>query len=993
MPTPEEYLQSLRDRRGTTSPTQGRLVAKKSDKSSKVGKFVKAATSPLYDPPDIPFAPGFVNRGIASATSPLGIAATLAAPVTGGSSLGLGSILAREAALSVGTGIAGEFGAEQGAKYQGPGAGLVHVAAPLAAAVLTGQVGARGLGGKSSVSRIKQLEVADKLTDPSTITDPIDKIAYYIRNSEPSTEANELLRGAERSKRVGSLSKVFKEEGFTRESLPHALSTLRGELPDVRFAPTAMRLTPEEFNTVMARIDNSGLQALDKLTTFKSLLDVVDHGSMPTISETKLLARVYGEDFVASILKHRTKPEIWRQAAFDVIGLPRAIKASWDASFPLRQGIVLGASHPREFFGAWKPMLKSLTDDNYAIKVMQEIKDDPMYKTLTELGLDLRDLSTITLAANPEEFFVRVPKYLQGSALGAGIKASERAYTVAGNKMLFDTMKHVYKQWEEIGPSALKQRNLEDMAEFFNFAVGRGKLPKDLSRLSPALNAGLFAPRFLYSRFGLAGAPFKRMMTLAKADPDLVKNPGKLAALYMSDPVLREMGKTLGAFVITGGAILSLSKLTGHDVETNPRSANFGRLQFGDTKIDIWGGYQPLARYATQIIYGERKTGADNITDASRWDTAGRFIRSKESPVVGFIHDLIKGQTFLGDEVRGDPDSIALQLANALSPLFLADAANIIKQEGYAGVPAAGLAFFGAGVQSYSSVRDQQNLVAKELYGKESYRELTAPQQDAVNADQRVVDQELKDSARKNKYGTAHEDIVQNRMDSEGLLYASLEMGMSRKDFADSLARVQRDAFVEDKKAQELLGINFPPPNTPLATMLDSWYGLYDKADYGVLAGGNPTGAINWDLYHELEESFMSGLTPEEKTYIKDRRKATHNEAVNWFYEAKDYIDNKGYNDTVDTSFKKFRSQAQAIVPRANSKGDLAVAYERSIRTNPQEAKRIKQLINKIDADASKKKEALRKSDPKLDWALFETGRTDVFKTNRLTKSPFRSII
>ena len=46
----------------------------------------------------------------------------------------------------------------------------------------------------------------------------------------------------------------------------------------------------------------------------------------------------------------------------------------------------------------------------------------------------------------------------------------------------------------------------------------------------------------------------------------------------------------------------------GPEVEADPRSSYFGKIQVGPSTVDLWGGSQQIARYAAQWITGERKT-------------------------------------------------------------------------------------------------------------------------------------------------------------------------------------------------------------------------------------------------------------------------------------------------------------------------------------------------------------------------------------------------
>ena len=999
MPTPQEYLESLEQRRGTSQASGGRLVAKKSDKQSRVGKFVKFATDPLIDVPDIPFAPGALNRGIESATSPLGLVGTVLAPITGGTSAGLASILAREALVSVLAGTAAEQTAEFSSKYKGPGSGILQIAAPIGAALATGRVSSRGLGAaKTPTARIKELDAADLLTDPATIVDDGEKIAYYIRNANRVMDAtNKVLRAPDRAQRIGKVAAVQAEQGFTRESLKSAASELGGRYATARFVAPGTQLNETELLGALSKIKDAPLRPLERFNVQGALINVFDNGVMPTPYEAKLLAKVYGDDFVTSIMKHQTKSEKWREAAYDLIGLPRALRASSDMSAPLRQGLILGAGHPATFVKSIGPMVRAFFSEDYAKKTLETMKADPYYKPMVDSGLDMTDLSNLSLGANTEEMFMRAPKYLANTPLGALVKASERAYTIFLDKLRFDTGKSIFKHAETMGDTATKTKALEDALGFINYASGRGDLPLDLARHSPALSAALFAPRYLWSRIAVPGAVAKRTMQVARENPGMFKDPAKAAMIYADDIVMREMARDLGAFIALGTGVLATAQLgpwgDKFDVQLNPRSSDFGKLKIGNTRVEFWAGYQPIVRYMAQLLTGEQLSESGRVSPANRWETVGKFARSKEAPILGLLHDFYAGQTFMGDELRGDEVDVATQLANAFTPLFISDVMNNIKESGGVyGTATTAPAFFGLGVQTYSSVRARQNEVAKEIFGKGSYKELTAAQQDIVNTDTRVVAKEEAALGKKNDYGEATREIEQWRLDSEAQAYVAMLTGrMDVQDFADELGGIQKRARSYKDQVAEDFDVTFPAPTTPLAKVLDGWYDLYRQADYGAV-DGKESGMIDWNLYNSLEKQYLNGLTAEEKNFIKERRRAQHNNYVNWFYDARDYINESEYYDLVEKEFSRFQSQANSIVPGVKTLGDLEVEENLARQSDPALYERIKTLRSRISSAADKKKEALRRRDAKLDWALYETGGTTVRLNKSTTESPFKRL-
>ena len=74
------------------------------------------------------------------------------------------------------------------------------------------------------------------------------------------------------------------------------------------------------------------------------------------------------------------------------------------------------------------------------------------------------------------------------------------------------------------------------------------------------------------------------------------------------------VARDLAIFVGTGVSILAALKLSGAaDVEVDPRSANFGKVRVGNTRLDFWCGYTPIARLAAQLMTEAR------LAESSSW--------------------------------------------------------------------------------------------------------------------------------------------------------------------------------------------------------------------------------------------------------------------------------------------------------------------------------------------------------------------------------------
>jgi hypothetical protein len=145
----------------------------------------------------------------------------------------------------------------------------------------------------------------------------------------------------------------------------------------------------------------------------------------------------------------------------------------------------------------------------------------------------------------------------------------------------------------------------------------------------------------------------------------------------------------------------------GGKVEYDPRSSDFGKIRFGNTRLDPMAGLSQTAVLLGRMGTGETKTGKGKIVPiiGDKVPYGGRdaasvlwaFLRSKLSPVVGTGLDVVSGKNVVGGKVtyKDIPESLLL-------PLSFNDIYDIMKEEGVAaGTAMAVLGLFGMGLQNY----------------------------------------------------------------------------------------------------------------------------------------------------------------------------------------------------------------------------------------------------------------------------------------------------
>lgn len=417
---------------------------------------------------------------------------------------------------------------------------------------------------------------------------------------------------------------------------------------------------------------------------------------------------------------------------WEAFNLSRGLQAAVDLSAPLRQGI--GLIHKKEFRQAIPAMFRSWASEDGFRALQNDIMNRPMFrKTIgadgkvqksfaEKSGLSLSDLTNLN--KREEAIMSTWAEKLWG--VGKVVRRSNRAYTGFLNKLRADTFENLVNKTESFGVGTKNNLPLaRSLADFVNTATGRGNLGA-LERAAVPLNSVLFSPRLMASRL--------RML-----DP----------RMYLMGPkvVRREAIKSLFAIAGVGATVTELGKLAGGTVENDPNSSDFGKVRIGNTRIDPYGGFQqyivaanrlarpawlkiPDAEGGTDTPFapldtltgfagkgGQQVTSSQSENEYDLWnpqrpfdpthlDVAGRFLRGKAHPVLGFVWSLFGGQR----ELSGEPMNFTTlnpmenSVAQRFIPILLQDMYELSKT-GEIEVPTklivGAMAALGMGTQTY----------------------------------------------------------------------------------------------------------------------------------------------------------------------------------------------------------------------------------------------------------------------------------------------------
>lgn len=413
--------------------------------------------------------------------------------------------------------------------------------------------------------------------------------------------------------------------------------------------------------------------------------------------------------------KQELKNSHWSNKLIEIIynsfGTVKGLKATFDLSAMLRQGILLGSRNPKEFAKATKDMHKFAFNESKYANFMAEIESSEDYIYMVEDGLSITDTSGDVLKS--EERFVGnllaseiIVKGLNVNLLGKATNASERAYGGFLNSLRISVYRKLVSHYEAMGITRQEHpKKYKNLAKFVNNSTGRGSMTTD-KRLAKLLNAAFFSPRMITGMIGVT--------------KDLVRTD--------STPYLRKQAATslitfIGyQFVMKTLIAQALILMIGEDEDDinqdyNPVSSDFNKLVNNDTRYDLSAGYGIAVRTLARVLLNEKTSGKDSkvrsfddIYGEDRFSEIGRYLKNKMSPLAAQLHKLSTKQH--PTEFRGNiEDATTGDYFQALFvPLTITELVEGIEKD----TPEGRLAFdtlltiYGVGVQNYETPKKKK---------------------------------------------------------------------------------------------------------------------------------------------------------------------------------------------------------------------------------------------------------------------------------------------
>lgn len=390
-------------------------------------------------------------------------------------------------------------------------------------------------------------------------------------------------------------------------------------------------------------------------------------------------------------LAQRSRLQKFKDVVGDSLAATRTVITSGDVSAPFRQGgfMLMGDLflNPKRAIQQLGNMFKQLMSQKGFDEDQARLKLRPNSELYDKSGLHISDPNG-TFTQREETMRSNLAEEIP--IAGRVVKASNRAYAGFLNRQRADAFDAFVDMMG--GKDKISADDAKFLAEAVNDMTGRSDVPGKAVGVANFLARYLFSPRYLMSRAKLlVGAPIWRGIGSGEISP---KARAIIALQY-------------GRFALGVAAFYGLAKLAGATIEDDPRSADFAKARFGNTRIDPLTGLQQLTVLMSRIASGKTIRGGKTMDirgpekkfgSPSALDITANFMRSKLAPIPGVAMDFAQGE---GADF--EPVTVGGEAKKLLVPISYQDMPDIYKEHGpMRGTVMSVMSLLGFGVQDYS---------------------------------------------------------------------------------------------------------------------------------------------------------------------------------------------------------------------------------------------------------------------------------------------------
>jgi len=369
----------------------------------------------------------------------------------------------------------------------------------------------------------------------------------------------------------------------------------------------------------------------------------------------------------------------WRERISGILGIPMHLRSSMDISAPRQVGTTM-AAHPGIAKNVLTAEASALFSEKNFTDQLDSILNSANAPQYQKMGLEFSDLVT-----KREE---QISSALLNAIPGVNklIRPSDRSFAAAVNEARRGLADNFLDKIAKMDPAEAARilnddKEMQRIGKFIMAATGRGSIPSWLAENAVLGQPIFWAPRLLASRIQI---------------PATIFFTGGPAGSLVRGEALRQTAAFAAA---NAGLLFGASKL-GADIETDPRSSDFGKIRVGDRRFDTLGGYGQITSLLTRLGYstynsitGEEEPTFKGISGAAgegdyynrdALQIVGNFLRSKMAPIPSEVMNQLYGTDFTGARLSSDAKIRVRDAAiNLLSPLALEQ----LAQESFTQLP------------------------------------------------------------------------------------------------------------------------------------------------------------------------------------------------------------------------------------------------------------------------------------------------------------------
>lgn len=373
----------------------------------------------------------------------------------------------------------------------------------------------------------------------------------------------------------------------------------------------------------------------------------------------------------------------------ETIQLMKSTATTFDFSGFFRQNVIPAVGRPVLAAKIFPKGAKAALSDFNAEKIAKEINDRPQSYLYRKSGLKILEIDG-PVGLREEKFNGRFIQHIPG--LNRVARASNRNMNTLGN--LFRT--ELFDIFLRNNPNATIVE-LKAQAAWFNSVTGIGSLGK-FAQATSILNNVLYSAKFTTSRFQTPYLFVRDYLPSRKANRN-------------SKRVRKARAADMARFAINSSIVLGVAHLASLDIPNmevgfNLNNSDFGKIRIGNTRFDIFGGFQQSMRLILRFgqLPLQRLGVIDTEKEINAREVIGRFASYKTAPIVNFGFAALEGKDIFGRET-----TVTEALARSTVPLIAQDVHEAFKDAGFGiGAAAGAAAFVGIGVNTFEQRRKRR---------------------------------------------------------------------------------------------------------------------------------------------------------------------------------------------------------------------------------------------------------------------------------------------